>query len=271
MDERTISGVPKSEENHQGQFLSYPTLRVLRLPMSCHPRTLLVLITGWHTLILYLAPLARVPLPELFSHRNRTYIITGAARGLGLTVARGLLESGANVHCLDMLPEPDKEAWSEATSLADSQGLSIQYHQVDVTSQSSLSSVFSKCFTQSNQHQDGSGPAAPIRGLYVAAGINQIKPALDYTPDEFRKVIDVNLTGTFFCAQAFAKEWFERNPAVDGSAGKGASIVLTGSMSGHIANAGLLCTAYNASKAGVSVHSVFTTVVGLAQLLMNGR
>lgn len=145
-----------------------------------------------------------------------------------------------------MLPEPDKEAWSEARSLADSMGLSITYHQVDVTSQSSLSETFGKCFEQSSASH-------PVRGLFVAAGINQIKPALEYTPEEFRRVIDVNLTGTFFCAQAFAKEWFARNEGVDGTAGKGASIVLTGSMSGHVANAGLLCTAYNASKAGVCV------------------
>lgn len=193
------------------------------------------------------APLAQIPLPELFSHKNRTYIITGAARGLGLTVAKGLLESGAHVHCLDMLPQPDKEAWAEVESLADSQGLKIRYHQVDVTSQTSLSTTFSKCFEQS-------ATTHPMKGLYVAAGINQIKPALEYTPEEFRKVIDVNLTGTFFCAQAFAREWFERHPNVDGSAGRGASIVLTGSMSGHVANAGLMCTAYNASKAGVSLH-----------------
>jgi NAD(P)-dependent dehydrogenase (short-subunit alcohol dehydrogenase family) len=92
-----------------------------------------------------------------------------------------------------------------------------------------------------------------VKGLYVAAGINQLKAALDYTPEDFRKIIDVNLTGTFFCAQAFAKEWFERNPNGSGQAGQGASIVLTGSMSGHVANAGLLCTSYNASKAGVSL------------------
>lgn len=191
------------------------------------------------------APLARVPLPQLFSLKNRTFIITGAARGLGLTVARALLEAGANVHCLDMLPHPDKAAWPEALSLAESNGLYIRYHQVDVTSQTSLSSTFSECFAQQTE-------GAPVRGIYIAAGINQIKPALEYQPDEFRKVIDVNLTGTFFAAQAFAKEWFKRNPKGATAAGQGASIVLTGSMSGHVANTGLLCAAYNASKAGVS-------------------
>jgi len=181
----------------------------------------------------------------LFSLKHRTYVVTGAARGLGLTVARSLLEAGAHVHCLDMLPEPDAEGWKEALDTAQEQGTSINYHTVDVTSQESLSSVFSTIFKSTPS-------STPVKGLYVAAGINQLKAALDYTPADFRKVIDVNLTGTFFCAQAFAKEWFEKNPNGNGKAGSGASIVLTGSMSGHVANADLLCAAYNASKAGVS-------------------
>ena len=84
-----------------------------------------------------------------------------------------------------------------------------------------------------------------------------LKDAIDYTPDQIRKVIDVNLTGSFLCAQAFAKEYMNRNPtpprSYAGLTGEGgASIVMTGSMSGHIANFGLHCAAYNASKAGVN-------------------
>lgn len=148
-----------------------------------------------------------------------------------------------------MLPEPDVQGWKEALSTAQDQGTSIKYLTVDVTSQESLSSVFSTIF-------DSTPSSTPVKGLYVAAGINRLKAALDYTPEDFRKVIDVNLTGTFFCAQAFAKEWFAKNPDGTGKAGEGASIVLTGSMSGHVANSGLLCASYNASKAGVSLFQV---------------
>ncbi len=44
---------------------------------------------------------------------------------------------------------------------------------------------------------------APVRGLLVSAEFNQLKPALDYTRDEFRNVIDVNLIGSFLCAPRF--------------------------------------------------------------------
>lgn len=88
-------------------------------------------------------------------------------------------------------------------------------------------------------------------------------PALDFTPEQFRNVLDVNVTGTFLCVQAFAREFTSRNtikrgersPGIEDESGLaregGASIFLTGSMSGTVANLGLECTAYNASKAEV--------------------
>lgn len=102
-----------------------------------------------------------------------------------------------------------------------------------------------------------------------------MRPALEYTPEQFRKVIDVNLTGSFLCGQAFAQQWVKYNlggesqktpsssqagasdvpgaaPDTGLAAEGGASIVFTGSMSGSIANFGLECAPYNASKAGVN-------------------
>lgn len=85
-------------------------------------------------------------------------------------------------------------------------------------------------------------------------------PAVDYKVEDFKKVVDVNLTGTFMCAQAFGKEYLRRHPHEGGAVdkvedslapSKGASIVMTASMSGSIANQYIECVAYNASKAGV--------------------
>jgi sorbose reductase len=41
--------------------------------------------------------------------------------------------------------------------------------------------------------------------LVTAAGINQVCPAIDYTAASFRKIFDVNVSGTFFCVQQAAK------------------------------------------------------------------
>ena len=163
------------------------------------------------------------------------------------------MESGGNVIALDLLPNPSETEWPIAVELAKSKGLSLTYGQVDVTDAASLKTAFSQAFTDVPTD-------APIRGMFVTAGIQLLMPAVDYTPEQLRKIIDVNTTGTFLCAQAFAREWLfrtatgktpgigeERGLATEG----GASIVLTASMSGHVANKGLHCAAYNASKAAV--------------------
>lgn len=59
----------------------------------------------------------------------------------------------------------------------------------------------------------------------------------------FRRLIDINLTGTFLCAQAVAKEMI--------ASGNGGSIIFIASMSGHIVNYPQEQCCYNASKAGV--------------------
>jgi NAD(P)-dependent dehydrogenase (short-subunit alcohol dehydrogenase family) len=174
--------------------------------------------------------------------------VTGGARGLGFTIAQSLLQSGAHVRAVDILPESVEPAWSSALELAESKGLTLTYTRLDVTDPSAVTSAFSDIFSSAP-------PDAPIRGLFVAAGIQLLKKAEEISAAEFRKIIDVNLTGTFLCAQGFAREWFkaEANQGADGRAGgNGASVVMTGSMSGHIANFGMEIAAYNSSKAGVS-------------------
>lgn len=80
-------------------------------------------------------------------------------------------------------------------------------------------------------------------GLVAAAGIQQETPALEYTAKDANTMFEVNVTGVFMTAQAVAKEMIRH--------GRGGSIALIASMSGTVANRGLICSAYNASKAGV--------------------
>ena len=190
--------------------------------------------------------------------------MTGGGRGLGLTIVKSLLEQGASVVALDLLPEPSQPEWSSCDSLAKSKKLLLEYKTLDVTNGQQVSTTFQEIFKSNRKHE-------PVRGLFTAAGIQLVLSALKYTPEQFRKLVDVNLTGSFLCAQAFAKEFIKKNPTPEPTYSKlstattqtpgvgeeglaelgGASIVMTGSMSGSISNFGLECVAYNASKAGV--------------------
>lgn len=193
----------------------------------------------------------------MFSLKGQTVIITGGGRGLGQTISQAILDAGGNVAAVDLLPSPSSPLWEESLQYAKSHGRSITYNTLDVTSSEAVAEVFGKIFEEAGQE-------APVRGLFASAGIQMLKSALEYEPEEIRRIVDVNLTGSFLCAQAFAREYIKRNPTDGGGGGAkgvleapvrgagGASIVFTGSMSGHIANYGLECAAYNASKAGVN-------------------
>lgn len=200
--------------------------------------------------------MAGLAAPKLFDLSGRTIVISGGGRGIGLTIAQAVLESGAHVVALDLLPEPVPDQWSVAEETARAAGLSLTYRRLDITDPAATQSVFRAVFAEAPRR-------APVRGLVVTAGIQYAKSALEYSPESFRKVVDVNVTGNFLSAQAFAREWVKHYPPAEGRAppgmepetrmaGRGgASIVMTASMSGHIANYGLECVAYNSSKAAV--------------------
>lgn len=80
--------------------------------------------------------------------------------------------------------------------------------------------------------------------LVTAAGIEVNKDSVDMSAPEWRSVIDVNLTGTFFAAQAFGQGLLQ--------AGSSGSAIFIASMSGSIVNVPQWAASYNASKAAVS-------------------
>lgn len=77
---------------------------------------------------------------------------------------------------------------------------------------------------------------------FCNAGICLNVPAEEMTFDQWKKVIDINLTGIFLTAQAAGKVMLKQG---------GGSIINTASMSGHIVNVPQPQCSYNASKAGV--------------------
>ncbi|KAE8150910.1 hypothetical protein BDV25DRAFT_129169 [Aspergillus avenaceus] len=174
---------------------------------------------------------------DLFSLGNRTVMITGGGRGLGIVLAAAVIEAGADVACLDLLPAPSDEEWATVQKLAAARGLQATYTQCDITDEAATEQALKQIAAEGLRRN------MPLRGAVTCAGIQQMVPALDYPVEGYRKMMEVNVIGTFIPAKHCARIFKEQNTP--------GSIVMIASMSGQIANRGLTCSAYNSSKAAV--------------------
>lgn len=82
-----------------------------------------------------------------------------------------------------------------------------------------------------------------LDGLIAAAAIQRVEAALDYSPEHVAQMLEVNYSGVFFSATAAARQMLAYNTP--------GNILLVASMSGMIANKGLISPVYNSSKAAV--------------------
>jgi NAD(P)-dependent dehydrogenase (short-subunit alcohol dehydrogenase family) len=151
--------------------------------------------------------------------RSRTFVVTGAASGIGLATAERLLAEGGTVIGADLASPPD--LGPRFTSVT-----------ADVTDEAAVAAVLA---------------AVPDRldGLVHAAGVAGGGPVHLLDRAEWDRVIGINLTGTFLVAKAALARMIEQ-PRVDGERG---SIVTLASIEGLEGTAG--GSVYNAAKGGV--------------------
>jgi len=158
-------------------------------------------------------------------------VITGGARGLGYEMARSLCEAGlTGIAIVDILQEFGEIAIKE---LHADFGLTASFYHVDVRDSEAVSEVINGVVKD----------FGAVDILICSAGVADNIAAEDYPADRFKRVMDINLNGIFFCAQACGKHMI--------AAGRGGSMVFIASMSGHIVNWPQPQCAYNASKAAV--------------------
>ncbi|KFY86062.1 hypothetical protein V500_07904 [Pseudogymnoascus sp. VKM F-4518 (FW-2643)] len=167
--------------------------------------------------------------PRLFSLAGKVIVVTGGARGIGLSMSESLIECGTTVHALDLLPIPSPEFDRLAASLPKG---TLTYHPIDILDLPALDTLITSI---ADKHSG-------LHGLIAAAGIQHEAPALTYSAEICNRVLAVNITGVMSSAQVVARAMLAH--------GTPGSITLIASMSGTIANRGLPCAAYNASKAG---------------------
>lgn len=117
---------------------------------------------------------------KLFRLDDRVAVIIGAGSGIGQAVAKGLAAQGAFVVCADL-----KEGLANAT--ASEIGERAEARVVDVTNGDSVKALFHSVTTERSS----------VDVAVVTPAINVRKQILDYTDEEFDRVIAVNLKGTF--------------------------------------------------------------------------
>ncbi|EXJ70923.1 gluconate 5-dehydrogenase [Cladophialophora psammophila CBS 110553] len=162
-------------------------------------------------------------------------VLTGGAGTLALVSARSLLEHGASgVTLMDLQSTLNTSSHAISKLKEDFPNADIHTMPVDVTSESEVDQAF----------QVAQGLMGSLDMLCCFAGIVGCMHSISATASQFRKVIDVNLTGSFLCAQAAARRMIESK--------SGGSIVFTASISAHTTNYPQPQAAYNVSKAGVA-------------------
>jgi len=154
---------------------------------------------------------------------NATAVVTGAARGIGLEIARKLISVGWTVAALDMLEDDLKIS---ALELGDN----YRPYTVNITDSSQLAEVATAV----------TGELPPVKGIVNNAGVTRDALMMRMSEDQWNMVIDVNLTGAWRVTQAFMRSLIRAREG---------SIVSISSVVGLVGAAGQ--TNYAASKAGL--------------------
>lgn len=162
--------------------------------------------------------------PEtMFDLDGKTAIVTGAASGLGRAIALGFAARGAAVVCADV----DEEGARTVAETADGEATAMH---VDVTDRESLEAL----------REDVQAEYGSYDVLCNIPGMNTRKPVLELSENEWRDIIDLNLTGVFLASKTLGA------PLVEQGAG---SVINMASIRGI--DGGPDQSAYSASKGGV--------------------
>ena len=125
---------------------------------------------------------------------GRVALVTGAARGIGRALAVGLAQAGADVAVSD-LPAHHRQTQEAAAAIAGLGSVGRAY-DLDVLDLENITGVTGRVVEDFGR----------LDILVNNAGIRIRKPALDVTERDWDAVIDTNLKGVFFCAQAAARQ-----------------------------------------------------------------
>ena len=162
---------------------------------------------------------------DMFRLDGKVVIVTGASSGLGVSFAQGFAEAGADL----VLGARRAERMAQTAALVEQAGSRVHTRQTDVTDPEQCQQLVDAAMAEFGR----------VDVLINNAGVGTAVPSSRETAEEFRAVIDVNLNGSYWMAQACGRVM---KP--------GSAIINIASVLG-LTTGGLPQAAYSASKAGI--------------------
>jgi gluconate 5-dehydrogenase len=164
----------------------------------------------------------------LFDLAGKRILITGATHGLGMAMAKGLAHAGATI----IVNGHTQTKMDAALASYKNEGLKAHGYLFDVTNESEVAASITKIERE----------VGPIDVLINNAGIIMRVPILDMSAEDFRKVIDIDLTGPFIMSKHVGKNMIDR---------KAGKIINICSMMSELGRNTV--TAYAAAKGGLKM------------------
>ncbi len=183
-----------------------------------------------------------------FSLNGKVSLVTGAARGIGFSMAKALAQAGSELILVDQLEKQLEEASHAISKDTGKRSLAIPGNLAKIEEIERIVGGALKEFSG-------------IDVLVNNAGTTVRKPFLEITPDEFDRVVAVNLRATYFLSQTIARSMVAR--------GKGGKIINVASSTSFIGMQNL--SAYGASKGGVyALTKAMSVELAPYQICVNG-
>jgi gluconate 5-dehydrogenase len=166
---------------------------------------------------------------SLFDLSGRTALITGSTRGIGFALAEGLSAAGAEV----ILNGTRADTVAESVAALGKKGFYVKGRAFDVTDEAAVTDAFVQWDREDVR----------IDILINNAGIQFRKPLVELELNDWKRVIDTNLTSAFIVGKQAAKRMIDR--------GQGGKIINIGSLTSEAARATV--GAYTSAKGGIKM------------------
>ncbi len=177
------------------------------------------------------------------TNETRSVVITGGGSGIGYEIAKVLNDRGWQVHLVDL------NAGGLASACDSLDIPRAQAHAASVTDEEAIEAAIAKAAS-----------SAKLGALVNSAGTAIDRLAVDTSVEDFRRIVDVNLIGTFISARAAARHWLSANTP--------GAIVNISSASGIMGSIGR--SAYGSSKGAVNLLTkVLSTELGGQNIRVN--